>query len=95
MKDSMKDAMKDFLEDSLGEIQSGARKERDAGLSVAFRTGYEEAAEVCLGLLAKNIDDLQSKLGNLPKDEQVVLSRLQELERATRKNLGGPWYTRT
>jgi hypothetical protein len=102
MKNSMKNSMKnfaegslDFVEDSLDEATSRIRKDRDAGLDDANRTGFEEAAEICLGLLAKNIDDLQSKLGNLSKDEQIVLSRLLELETATRKNLGAPWSRRT
>lgn len=89
----MKESVKAFLQENLAEFQSRNRDERDAVLGDAWRDGYETAAGVCLGVLAKNIDDLLNRLGNLSKDEQVVLSRLHQLQQATKEELGAPWST--
>ncbi|CAB4957309.1 unannotated protein [freshwater metagenome] len=41
--------------------------------------GYEQGAEICLGVVAKAIAELQGTPGSLPKDDQAVLLRLREL----------------
>lgn len=89
----MKDSTKDFLKHSLAEFQSANRDDRDATLNAVWREGYQDGAEVCLGQIARSIEELQSRLGGLSKDEQVVLSNLHELRRATREELGAPWST--
>lgn len=89
----MKYSTTNFVQDFFDEVRSRMGDRRSAALDDAWRTGYEAAAEVFLGLLARNIDELQSRLGGLSKDDQVALSRLHELQRAAKKELADPWST--
>lgn len=91
----MSDSIRGFLNDLPSEVKGRLREGSDARLDEAFRAGYGDAAGACLGVLAKNINELQSELGDLPKDEQVALSRLLALERSIKKELGSPWSTRS
>jgi hypothetical protein len=76
------DAIRDILP-SWADVQAHFQAKREE----AWLTGYEAAAEVFLGLVAKSIDELQGKLGNLSKDEQVALSSLYELRRMAEAEL--------
>jgi hypothetical protein len=79
--------MREFLRDLLTGIQS---RNQDR-LEDEWQDGYEQSAQVCLGVLSKEIDELQRRLGNLPKEDQVVLSHLHELRSAMKEELqAGP-----
>ncbi|WP_405088323.1 hypothetical protein [Microbispora sp. NBC_01389] len=57
-----------------------------------FDKGFDEATDICMSTLQKNIDDLMSKMksGNLLSDqEQFLLSRLDELKSETEDRLRG------
>ena len=56
--------------------------EGDMMVSRQFSEGYDEAANICMGLLSKKIDDLlsQVKAGEyLSEQEQFLLSSLHEM----------------
>lgn len=79
---SLMDAIRSVLP-SWADVQAHfqARREED------WLSGYETAAETFLDLLAKSINELESKLGNLSKDGQVALFSLYELRRKAEAEL--------
>lgn len=83
----MRDDLKNFLQDPLDHFRFRYREKRAAEDYEEWLSGYETAADAFLGLLAKTIDGLHGKLGNLPKDEQVLLAHLHELRKAAEAKL--------
>ncbi|WP_433474748.1 hypothetical protein ACQPZP_39585 [Spirillospora sp. CA-142024] len=70
-----------------------ARKVANDRTGEIFTEGFEEAANICMDVLSKNIDALldQIKLGgNLSKQEQFLLSNLIEIKSETEKRLNQP-----
>ncbi len=60
----------------------------------AFADGYEEAADICVSVLTKNIDGLlnQIKSGNYLSDqEQFLLSKLTQVKTETERALRDYW----
>ncbi len=69
------------------------RRHADARLE----EGFNAAANICVDLLSRKIDDLmgQMKTGELPRPEQLLLSSLTELKSETEQSLFGYWEVPT
>ncbi|MGO4349287.1 hypothetical protein AB4Z45_27735 [Paenibacillus sp. MCAF9] len=80
----------------IGEIfdntRNGLRESDIKRMNGAFDEGYDEAANICLGVITKKIDELFSKINSdsdsyLSKEEQFMLSKLKELKSETEEQL--------
>jgi hypothetical protein len=79
--------VKDFVGDLLRE---SAGKHYDN----IFAEGYNEAANICVGVLSKHIDGLLKQIKSqnyLSNEEQFLLSRLNELKLETESELRDYW----
>jgi hypothetical protein len=83
VKDNGRQKAKDFVGDVLRESANGV-------IDGAFVDGYDEAANICVGVLSKNIDDLLNRIKSgsyLSDQEQFLLSKLNELKSETQSEL--------
>jgi hypothetical protein len=83
-------SVNDFLRDAL----DGARKAANNRVDDSFADGFDKAANICTGVLSKNIDGLKKKMeagDYLSSQEQFLLSRLFEIESETEKDLRDNW----
>lgn len=65
-----------------------------APLDKEFSNGYNEAANICVGIITKKIDELFSKINSdsfLSTQEQFLLSKLKELQSETEDELRNFW----
>ena len=72
----------------------GVRRVANEHSDASFTDGFNEAANICVEMLTKNIDELLNKIkfGNfLTEQEQFLLSRLTEMKSATEQSLFDYW----
>ena len=72
------------------DVIDGVRKRASDRLGDEFDDGFEEAANICMGVISKNVDGLlhRIKSGNYLSDqEQFLLSKLTEMQSETEKSL--------
>jgi hypothetical protein len=82
--------VKEFVGDLLGSARTSVNEHIDD----AFADGYNEAANVCVGILSETINGLlkQIKPGSYLSDqEQFLLSKLNELKSETESALRDFW----
>ncbi|WDM10193.1 hypothetical protein J3S85_00710 [Streptomyces lavenduligriseus] len=77
----------------LREIGMVAKESVRATYRKEWELGFEDAAQTCLGVLSEAADELRAKMktGNLSKQEQPLLARLEELEEEMGKRLQSAW----
>ncbi|MCC9157083.1 hypothetical protein LZP81_17560 [Streptomyces parvulus] len=58
-----------------------------------YEIGFDDAAQTCLGVLSEAADELRAKMksGNLSKQEQPLLARLEELKEEMGERLQSAW----
>jgi hypothetical protein len=86
----MKKLLRDAFDDAMNDVRESDRKR----MNEFFIDGYNEAANICVGILTKKIDDLFSKIDSdsyLSKQEQFMLSKLKELKSETEDELRDFW----
>ena len=79
-------SVNDFMHDLL----STAREATIDAAKDVFIDGFEDAANICLGVLSNNIDGLLKKIKSgsyLSNEEQFLLSRLTEIKSETEEYL--------
>lgn len=79
-----------FMGDLLGKVRESASHR----VGDAFADGYSEAANICIGVLSRKIDDLlnQIKSGRYLSDqEQFLLSSLDGVKSDTESTLRDFW----
>ena len=64
---------------------------RDTVRDALHRRGYEEAADVCVGVVTARIEDLTNRLGSLSKEDQSLLRTLDELRSEMETKLVESW----
>jgi hypothetical protein len=82
--------VKEFVGDLVDSVRKSASEHSDD----AFADGYNDAANICVGVLSETIDGLlkQIKLGSYLSDqEQFLLSKLNELKSQTENALSDFW----
>jgi hypothetical protein len=82
--------MKRFIRDTIGEALNDVRESENNRMNEEFNVGYSEAANICVGVITKKIDELFSKINSdssLTKQEQLMLLKLKELKSETEEEL--------
>lgn len=72
----------------------GVRRAAYEHSDASFEKGFNEAANICVEMLTKNIEDLLNKIKSgtyLTDKEQFLLSRLTEIKSATEQSLFDFW----
>ena len=54
----MKEFMRDIMDDTLNRVRESENKR----MNEAFNDGYNEAADICVGIITKKIDELFSQI---------------------------------
>jgi len=89
--------MKDFLKDIMDDTKNGVRESGDKWMNEAFIDGYNEAADICVSIITKKIDELFSQINSgsfLSEQEQFMLSKLKELKSETEEELQVFWSSK-
>lgn len=82
--------MREIKDDTLNRLREADNKR----IYEAFNDGYHEAANICVGILEKKIDELLSQIKSgsyLSEQEQFMLSKLNELKSETEEELRNFW----
>ncbi len=82
--------MKEFMREIKDITLNAVRESENKRMNEEFNDGYNEAANICVGIITKKIDELFSKINSdssLSKQEQYMLSKLNELKSETEEEL--------
>ena len=86
----MSDFWNSVINDSITKVR-GSVNERENEI---FIDGYNQAANICVDIITKNIDELFNQINSnsfLSKQEQFTLLKLKELKSETEKELQDFW----
>lgn len=86
--------MKNFLKDTFNDALMEAGNKQ---LNDAFINGYNEAANICVGIITNKIDELFNKINSdsfLSEQEQFVLLKLKEIKTETEEELRNFWSSK-
>lgn len=86
--------MKEFLRDIVDDALIDVREKGNRRLNDAFNDGYNVAADICVGIITKKIDELFSQINSgsfLSEREQFLLSKLKEIKSETEEELRDFW----
>ena len=86
----MKDFIKKIIDDSIDGVRDSVRKSE----SEEFIVGYNQAANICVEIITKKIDELFSQISSdsfLSEREQFLLSKLKEMKSETEEELQDFW----
>lgn len=86
----MKDFIREILDDSIDGVRDSVRKTE----SEEFLVGYDQAANICVEIITKKIDELFSQISSnsfLSEREQFLLLKLKEMKSETEEELRDFW----
>lgn len=82
--------MKEFFKEIGNDTLKKVRESADSHMNDTFFDGYNTAANICVDVITKNIDELFSQINSgsfLSDQEQFLLSKLNDLKSETEEKL--------
>lgn len=82
--------MKEFFKEIGNDTLKKVRESADSHMNDAFFDGYNTAANICVDVITKNIDELFSQINSgsfLSDQEQFLLLKLNDLKSETEEKL--------